>query len=744
MCKTLVFAQSPLELCNVFPDVDTLFLQTNCNQPAVLCTDLPLDLTSGESNSFQFRSHQGRIISSGESCNFDTLRYYSAEGSILLSSAFAPFFIDNWQVNNRFFSGEFRLINDLIDSLNRWDQIGGWEYDSEKRLIVGGSPNNTYGTLTIDILLASTTLTFPYLIEPFAQNIGIPLPLGWHKITAISRNTRCRDTITVQVLCTTTDTLSLRLDIGQPRTLCFEDIELAGNITRIVKASGKQTDAYTFERSNSNCLIFNGISSFKDTLKIVFCDNFGICDTTVLFLQVQAKENSFQAKAIRKGETGRFCVDARTLGLPGDIQIFEQITTVPTTHTDKVRFRVNSSQAGNFCLEYEGLQLGIDTTRIRVCDQFGNCDTLRYRLTVVAPSYINDTLLINFDIRTHCFNTSSFTGRSLKMELDCRNNIDREIIDIELDTQRFCLIYKGTKVGKDSLCVWLTDELGNATLTVFRLYSGPPIPTVITRTLYINENIEICINNPQLPGIITNTYNICPEDSGEYAVMFLDADTRCVDITGLDLGKERLCAVVCDNLGFCDTTYIDVNVIAYPFLPTAENDTTFTTQNQPITINVQANDNLTGGIINAYIAIPPKFGTAIFNADGTITYFPNEQSCRGNDQFSYFICNANGCDNAEVQIVITCSDIEIFTGFSPNGDGVNDYFFIANIEAKPNNYLQIFNQWGNLIYQTRSYKNDWDGRWNNKLLPDGTYYFILEIEENDLKNTYKGSVELRR
>jgi gliding motility-associated-like protein len=743
----MLFCQSPLGLCNIFPDVDTLFLQTNCNQPAVLCTSLPLGLSSAESNNFQFRN-RNRIVTPSEPCNFDTLRYYSAEGSILLSSVFAPFFIDKWQVNNRFFSGEFRSINDLIDSLNTWDQTGGWEYNSERRLITGGSSNNTYGKLTIDILLASTTLNFPYIIEPFAQNMGIPLSIGWHRITVINRNAQCRDTIAVQVLCTTTDTLSLKLDVGQTRTICFEERELAGNIVRIVEANGRLSNAYTFNRSNSNCLIFKGIVPTEDRLKIIFCDSFGICDTTLLLLQVQTKENPFQTRAIRKGETGRFCVDARTLGLPGTIQVFEQIVNVPTNQIGKVRFRVNASpplgEAGNFCLEYEGLQLGIDTTRIRVCDQFGNCDTLRYRLTVVTPNYINDTLLINFDIRTHCFNTSIFTGRSLKIELDCRNNIKREIINTELDTQRFCLIYKGTKVGNDSLCVWLTDELGNAALTVFRLYSGPPIPTVIKRVLYINENIEICINNRQLPGIITNTYNICPEDSGEYTEMFLDADTRCVDITGLNLGKERLCAVACDNLGFCDTTYIDINVIAYPFLPVAENDTISTTQNQSITINVQANDNLIGGIINAYIAVPPKFGTAIFNADGTITYFPNEQSCRGSDQFSYFICNANGCDNAEVQIAITCSDIEIFTGFSPNGDGVNDYFFIANIEAKPNNHLQIFNQWGNLIYQTQSYKNDWDGKWNNKLLPDGTYYFILEIEENDLKNTYRGSIELRR
>lgn len=102
MCKTFVIAQSPLQLCKVFPDGDTLFLQTNCRQPAVLCTNLPSGLTARESSNFQFRN-RGRIVQPSEPCHFDTLRYYSVEGSILLNSVFAPFFVDKWKVNNRFF-----------------------------------------------------------------------------------------------------------------------------------------------------------------------------------------------------------------------------------------------------------------------------------------------------------------------------------------------------------------------------------------------------------------------------------------------------------------------------------------------------------------------------------------------------------------------------------------------------------------------------------------------------------------
>ncbi|GAB4254381.1 MAG: hypothetical protein Kow0079_10630 [Vicingaceae bacterium] len=53
--------------------------------------------------------------------------------------------------------------------------------------------------------------------------------------------------------------------------------------------------------------------------------------------------------------------------------------------------------------------------------------------------------------------------------------------------------------------------------------------------------------------------------------------------------------------------------------------------------------------------------------------------------------------------------------------GINDYFVIKNAELYPDNKLMIYNRWGNLIYQTTNYKNDWDG--SDK--EEGTYYYIF-------------------
>lgn len=64
-------------------------------------------------------------------------------------------------------------------------------------------------------------------------------------------------------------------------------------------------------------------------------------------------------------------------------------------------------------------------------------------------------------------------------------------------------------------------------------------------------------------------------------------------------------------------------------------------------------------------------------------------------------------------------------GFSPNGDGTNDLFEIENVPADLTYSLEIFNIWGDNVYQSKNYKNHWDG--GN--LPTGTYYYVVKFSE---------------
>jgi gliding motility-associated-like protein len=70
-------------------------------------------------------------------------------------------------------------------------------------------------------------------------------------------------------------------------------------------------------------------------------------------------------------------------------------------------------------------------------------------------------------------------------------------------------------------------------------------------------------------------------------------------------------------------------------------------------------------------------------------------------------------------------DINISQAFTPNGDGINDFFMIYNIERYPNSTLRVFNRWGSEVYFSPDYKNDWDGHNKNsaQALPQPAGYF---------------------
>lgn len=63
--------------------------------------------------------------------------------------------------------------------------------------------------------------------------------------------------------------------------------------------------------------------------------------------------------------------------------------------------------------------------------------------------------------------------------------------------------------------------------------------------------------------------------------------------------------------------------------------------------------------------------------------------------------------------------------FTPNGDGQNDFFDIANIEQFPDNEVVVYNRWGNEVFKTKKYSST--NRFSGAGLPDGTYFYIVKI-----------------
>lgn len=69
--------------------------------------------------------------------------------------------------------------------------------------------------------------------------------------------------------------------------------------------------------------------------------------------------------------------------------------------------------------------------------------------------------------------------------------------------------------------------------------------------------------------------------------------------------------------------------------------------------------------------------------------------------------------------------------FSPNGDGVNETWVIEDLLDNPINEVKVFAQGGKLIYSKVNYLNDWDGTFKNDPVPDGTYYYEINIYNGD-------------
>ena len=107
------------------------------------------------------------------------------------------------------------------------------------------------------------------------------------------------------------------------------------------------------------------------------------------------------------------------------------------------------------------------------------------------------------------------------------------------------------------------------------------------------------------------------------------------------------------------------------------------------------------------------------------------------------VTDASGC-SASLEVTLTESiDLEMPTGFSPNGDGSNEFFVVRGIEGYSKNLLTVLNRWGNVVYEQPNYKNEWAGSSNQgEQLPNGTYFIILSI--NDGMRTLQGYVDLRR
>jgi len=107
----------------------------------------------------------------------------------------------------------------------------------------------------------------------------------------------------------------------------------------------------------------------------------------------------------------------------------------------------------------------------------------------------------------------------------------------------------------------------------------------------------------------------------------------------------------------------------------------------------------------------------------------------------------NGCEETDsISIVIAEQITVIYTGFTPNGDGVNDRWTIPHAgEYGDRIEVQVFNRWGQRLFYSKGYggSNEWDGTYKGKPVPVATYYYIITLDDGKTE-PFTGTVTIIR
>lgn len=103
-----------------------------------------------------------------------------------------------------------------------------------------------------------------------------------------------------------------------------------------------------------------------------------------------------------------------------------------------------------------------------------------------------------------------------------------------------------------------------------------------------------------------------------------------------------------------------------------------------------------------------------------------------------------GVQNADVFITELPCVISFPSAFSPNGDGLNETFGILHAPALQSYQLVVYNRWGQKVFESDKASVSWNGRYNDKLQPNGAYTWYCVYTRNGETRRVKGTVLLIR
>lgn len=207
-------------------------------------------------------------------------------------------------------------------------------------------------------------------------------------------------------------------------------------------------------------------------------------------------------------------------------------------------------------------------------------------------------------------------------------------------------------------------------------------------------------------------------------------------ITNLCSGEYSLTVTDHNNCVISDTVQINVNYIYQNVQVTSSHDTIWEGQTAQFTATYIPGVQYTWNP-SQWLSNPNGHNTYVSPPPGTYWYYVT-------------LNDGNGCiytDSVKITVIdVYCYPPYLFipTGFTPDGDGVNDVFYVRGIYIDQME-MRIFDRWGNLIFESYRQEDGWDGTYKGKPCPPDVYAVYVKILcFNKLEYFYKGNVTLIR
>lgn len=111
-----------------------------------------------------------------------------------------------------------------------------------------------------------------------------------------------------------------------------------------------------------------------------------------------------------------------------------------------------------------------------------------------------------------------------------------------------------------------------------------------------------------------------------------------------------------------------------------------------------------------------------------------------NITYRLLVTGIGGCSLSDTLFVKVLKNPVIPNAFSPNGDGINDVWVIQYLDSYEGATIDIFNRYGQKVFNSIGYNNPWNGKYNGKTLPVGTYYYVINPKNG--RQVLSGSITI--